>query len=233
MKHRGHTFRQLALAIVTAGVVLAAADAGPALSASFTVNATHDAVDAAPGDGVCADAGGACTLRAAVMETNALPGHDGVTLLEGTYTLTIPGTNEDASASGDLDFTDELFLFGTGSTATVIIDGGGLERALHHARPPSDTAPSPTVLIAGLSVMNGNAALTNSSLGGGLYNEGVVIIEQAVIASNNAELSGGGIYNDGELAIRDSRIETNTAGSDGGAIYNKWHPGDVRQYCQK
>jgi hypothetical protein len=46
-----------------AAIALAAlaGEATPAHGTSFTVNDTHDAVDAKPGDSVCADAGGACT----------------------------------------------------------------------------------------------------------------------------------------------------------------------------
>jgi len=80
---------------------------GFAAAATFVVNSTADAVDAAPGDGACATAGGACTLRAAVQEANG-PGQYGegrvntITLPAGTYVLTIPGQSEPASA-GDLD----------------------------------------------------------------------------------------------------------------------------------
>jgi CSLREA domain-containing protein len=42
--------------------------------ATFTVNSADDAPDAMPGDGVCAAGGGACTLRAAIDEANALAG---------------------------------------------------------------------------------------------------------------------------------------------------------------
>ena len=43
-------------------------------AATFVVDDESDAVDASPGDAACATAGGACSLRAAVMETNTLPG---------------------------------------------------------------------------------------------------------------------------------------------------------------
>src|SRR3989442_8077572 len=102
----------------------------PASAASFTINSTVDAVDASPGDGVCAEATGACTLRAAIMETNALPGTDTITLPAGTYTLTIPGAGEDASATGDLDITDVLTISGAGADSTII-DGAHLDRVLH------------------------------------------------------------------------------------------------------
>ena len=123
------------LALLAAAVALSAflGSSSPVLGASFTVDATHDAVDASPGDGVCADAGGACTLRAAVMETNALPGADEISLPTGTYALSIPGAGEDASATGDLDINSDLTI-----TAPVIVngaaepgatvDGAGLDR---------------------------------------------------------------------------------------------------------
>src|SRR5439155_10912015 len=88
-------------------------------AATFTVDCTMDDVDAAPGDGICATATGECTLRAAIQETNALPGPDSITLPAGTYTLTIPGTGEDIAATGDLDVTDDLDIRGAHVTATA------------------------------------------------------------------------------------------------------------------
>lgn len=43
-----------------------------ASAATFIVTSAADASDANPGNGACATTGGACTLRAALMETNAL-----------------------------------------------------------------------------------------------------------------------------------------------------------------
>ncbi len=42
-----------------------------AQSLTFTVNTRNDAVDIAPGDGICSDLSGNCTLRAAIQEANA------------------------------------------------------------------------------------------------------------------------------------------------------------------
>ena len=64
---------------------------------AFSVDSTTDAVDAVPGDGVCATAATECTLRAAIMEANALPGPDAIVVPAGTYVLSIPGTDEDLS----------------------------------------------------------------------------------------------------------------------------------------
>src|SRR3954468_19623754 len=45
-------------------------------AATFVVNSTSDTADASVGDGVCADASGGCTLRAAIQEANAAAGTD-------------------------------------------------------------------------------------------------------------------------------------------------------------
>ena len=62
----------------------------PAHAATFNVSTTTDAVDTNPGNGICADAAGNCTLRAAIMEANASAGNDTITLPAGTYHLEHP-----------------------------------------------------------------------------------------------------------------------------------------------
>lgn len=103
--------------------------AAPAGAADFLVDDAIDSIDALPGDGLCADTAGRCSLRAAIQETNALPGADTITLGAGSYALSLPGSDEDASASGDLDVVDDLTLVGAGAAATLV-DGGALDRVL-------------------------------------------------------------------------------------------------------
>lgn len=79
------------------------------MAVGFVVNSTEDLPDANPGNGVCAAAGGACTLRAAVEETNALPGSDTITVPAGTYPLT-----------DRLDIEDSVQITGAGMYTTVL-----------------------------------------------------------------------------------------------------------------
>ena len=51
--------------------------------AAFTVNNNGDAVDNNIGNGVCSTAGGVCTLRAAIQESNRLAGNDSITINAG------------------------------------------------------------------------------------------------------------------------------------------------------
>jgi len=128
---------QARLALLAAAMALGAfLGPSPVLGASFTVDATHDAVDASPGDGVCADAGGACTLRAAVMETNALAGEDTIVLAQNVYALSILGMSEDGSMIGDLDVYGPVTIRGAGSARTLV-DGNALDRVLDTIGPVS------------------------------------------------------------------------------------------------
>lgn len=81
-------------------------------AATFVVNTTGGGNDAAPGDGVCADAQGNCSLPAALQETNALPGADRIEVPAGTYTIS------------NQYVTDGLELVGDGAGSTII-DGAG------------------------------------------------------------------------------------------------------------
>lgn len=45
-------------------------------TATFAINSILDSPDVLPGDGICSDSSGNCTLRAAIMEANALGGTD-------------------------------------------------------------------------------------------------------------------------------------------------------------
>ena len=184
------------------------------LAATFIVNSTTDAVDANPGDGICASVGGICTLRAAIMEANALAGADIITLPAGTYTLTIAGTGEDAAATGDLDIIDDLTINGAGS-ATTVINGNNLDRIFD--------IRNGVVTISGVTIRGGNPA----NDGGGIlmrtdlaiYNVSLILTNSVV--SNNSATNGGGIFElSGSLMISDSIINGNTSTGIGGGIFN-------------
>jgi large repetitive protein len=134
-------------------VLILAAGARAGLAADFTVNSTADAVDANLFDSICATATGACTLRAAIQQANASNPFGGTTihLPAGTYLLTRTGTNEDSSATGDLDLlaSNGVTIAGAGA-ATTIIHGNGIDRVL-------DIRIYANATISGLSITGGSA----------------------------------------------------------------------------
>lgn len=88
----------------------------PASAAVWLVDTPDDSIDIAPGDAACADAGGRCSLRGAIMESNALAGPDDVWLPVGpetgndVYYLDLSQPDSDSAAIGDLDIHDDLIL---------------------------------------------------------------------------------------------------------------------------
>lgn len=148
----------------------------------LTVNSFLDTVDVNPGERSSADAAGNSTLRAAVMEANALPGADTIVLLPGTYRLTIAGRDENNAASGDLDITESLTIIGAGDGSTII-DAAGLDRAFH-------VIAGASLNLKGVTVINGDA-----TIGGAILNQGTLTTQNVTISGSSAAL-GGGIYND-------------------------------------
>jgi CSLREA domain-containing protein len=184
--------------------------AAPTLAQStFVVNTTEDTVDVNPGDGICADAAGACSLRAAVQEANALAVDATIQLQAGaTYALTLTGGDEELGATGDLDIDTNMVIFGQGAT----IDAMGTDRAL-------DVLYRNAVTIRNLTIING--AVTDAS-GGGIRVEGSLTVMDSTIRDCSAlgmGASGGGIFNNrGFLLVDDSLIENCEASRAGGAI---------------
>src|SRR5438132_8213844 len=186
----------------------------PAAAAPFTVNDTADAVDAAPGDGSCATAGGTCTLRAAIQEANAHTGADTIMLPAGTYLLTIPGRGEDAAMMGDLDITDDVTIIGT-SAATTILDGNGIDRIFEIANPAS------IVAMSSLTIRNGNPGPPGPDAdGGGIFNQGTLTLTDVVVANKTSAGSGGGISSVNDLTLTNCVVSGNTAANFGGGIDN-------------
>ena len=163
---------------------------GPAQALTFTPSSFDDAPDNNVGDGICASTlpGKPCTLRAAIQEANTTVAADTVLLNGGTYTLSIPGAAENASATGDLDVSQSLnILPGTPGVLTTI-DGGGLDRVLH-------VIGGDTFNLSGVIIRNGAAIVSASYSGGGLLltNAGDNLIAYSLIEDNVAN-NGGGLF---------------------------------------
>ena len=92
---------------------------------TFKVNTTldTDAVNFKKGT----DSTGHVSLRSAIMAADVQHGSSTIIVPAGTYTLTIPGTDEDAGATGDLDLKGNIQIKGK-STSATIIDGNNLDR---------------------------------------------------------------------------------------------------------
>jgi CSLREA domain-containing protein len=210
-----------------------------ALLTSFTVNTTVDTADANPGDGVCADSLGRCSLRAAVMEANAGTGPNTINVPAGTYTLTQgPFDNEfnfdgAEEATGDLDIqNNDVTIVGAG-TASTIIDGGGIDR-IFDVNNFSGSGVTVNATFQDLTLRNGNAPTTPEGFfeaGGAIQFDGtnfsgangVLTINNCRITGNTASGLGGGIFATNASVVIDGSVisnNTSTHGNGGGMVYD-------------
>jgi CSLREA domain-containing protein len=213
------------------GLFLATGPMACVFAATFNVNSVVDVVDANPGDGICRTAPGntVCTLRAAIMETNALAGADTINLQANTtYTLELPGT-DNLGANGDLDVLDSVSIVGAGAESTII-DGNGIvvgDRVITFYKCTGETftlAPCPDgeTMVSNLSGVGIRRGRALNDGGGGLLNYGILDIFNCAFTENFANYAGG-ILNQGFISINDSTVAGNTAtGQDpmGGGIYS-------------
>jgi CSLREA domain-containing protein len=201
----------VAIWLCVLGTSAALQDAEEALGVSFTVNSTADAVDAIPGDGACATPAGKCTLRAAIQETNALPGADAISVPTGSYRLAIPGALEEASLTGDLDITGDLTISGAGVNGTII-DGNQLDRVI-------EVRQGAFAEISGVTVKDGSQV---GSLGGGgiAVNTGSSLtLRKSLVKNNRAMAFAGGVGSIGTaITVIDSTIIGNLSQAAGGGI---------------
>ncbi len=209
-------------------VLLTIACAAPVHAKNFRVNSGFDVTDLTPGNGLCVAyiiinppyVLPFCTLRAAIQETNALPGLDSIELSSGTYRIGIEGREEDQALTGDYDITDSLLISGAGADKTFI-DASTLDRVM------DVLTPGITVTLSGLSIINGTlpAGVTLDQKGGaGIRNQGTVTIQYSRLTDNTLSGTangddGGAILNLGNCTVRSSTISQNSA-HEGGGIFN-------------
>jgi hypothetical protein len=171
------------------------------------VNDTSDLIDDNLADGICHTTTGTCTLRAAIMQTNALGGANTIILPTGIYTLTL----------GELAIQNDLTIDGSGKDGTII-DASGNSRDFH-------VVASVQVIITGLTIRNGSA-LVGGAISSGV-NDGSPIIQydsfltvtNSAIVGSHGQAMGGGIFNYAHLALENVIISGNTSPTIGG-IYN-------------
>src|SRR5262245_20927778 len=201
-----------------------------ATPATFVVNTTLDTVDANPGDGLARDANGNTSLRAAVMEANALAGADTINLPAGTYRLTRTGAEENGGLTGDLDITGNLTVVGAGA-ATTVVDAASVSDRIFDVAQGGATAPR-IVSLQAMTLTGGKVVKVNDNLGdrGGALRLDFstdVTVSSCLFTNNSAPHTepglafglGGAIESAGKLTILDSKFDNNQASNSGGAIY--------------
>jgi CSLREA domain-containing protein len=222
------------------GYALASAD-------TFNVNTTDDTVDADTSDGVCLDSNSNCSLRAAIMQANALPGSHTIVLQSGaTYTLMLDTAagDENNAAEDDLDITATITIQGNGATIErndtyTCIPGTEIcylaNCSLNQSNQPGEfrvfeVRPGGSLTLENATVQKGCADNNDFPGGGGgiLNNKGTLTIDGVTISKNRAYRYGGGVQSyqyqsNGLTTITNSEISLNqvnfNTGSGGGISF--------------
>jgi len=153
--------------------------------------------------------------------------------LQGDLIHVLPGTYQQ-----NITIDRDITIFGSNKEETII-DGSASGSVF--------TVGKFDVKLSNLTIRNGSA---NS--GGGVFNEGKLIIENVILTSNQASQDGGGLFNSyeadllavnshiflneaqhdgggamlqGHAVFSSTEIDENTAGSNGGGIFT--HGGDI------
>lgn len=160
-----------------------------------------DSSDVNPGDGVCADGQGSCSLRAAVQEANGLGGPRRIALSPSTYRL----------ADGEIVVGGDIEIIGVGVGRSEIVSDGAF-RIFN--------------VQAGASLTLRDLALSGTEeiadIGGLLRNAGSLVLEDSLLQQGRAQ-GGGAIANlpGASLDARRSALVGNRASPlGGGAITN-------------
>ena len=185
------------------------------MSSIFFVDSTTDSVDINPGDGLCEDGLGNCTLRAAIMESNVMDGENSVFIPPGHYVLTLGTIKENLAAEGDLDIRGDITIIGSGNNISII-DGGGIDRVF-------EVFETIKAEFGAITITGGKLAEASGvPSGGGIRNNGKTTLKDCSIEKNSTPKgAGGGIINfGGQLSIYRSKIVDNTSRSQGAGIYS-------------
>lgn len=198
-KHARQTALIVGAWILLAGVLNAQA------GSVFNVTTNADLVDDNIGDGLCHTSANTCSLRAAVMQANALSG-------AGSTLIVLPSGNYVLGLGNGLHLGNASH-----PGRSLIIDGAGASTTIIDANQTGSIVvdSSLVALIKGLTIRNGL-----SNFGGGITSLGTLTLIRCTIQGNRALGDGGGIGNAGNLNVIQSTLRANTA-MYGGGIANE------------
>lgn len=208
-----------------------------AAQSTFVVNSTADAADAALGNGVCAAAGGACTLRAAIQESNAVAGADviGFAIGSGLQTITLGSSLPTITSAVRIDGWTQPGYAGSplidinanGQGGLVVTAGNTTLRGLVIRNAASDgiqlTDGGGNVLEGNYVGMAPNGTTPSANTGHGVVVTnspnnrigGTTTAQRNLISKNTAKGNGGGIVLNGAggNTIQGNFIGTDITGS--------------------
>jgi len=208
-------FNITTLAALLASLFGSAVFLSPAYAAgAILVNSNADTI---ADDGVCTlreaitNANGDSQLYATAGECAIGAGSDTITFA-ADYTITLSGSQLPV-------VTSTLSINGTGATNTIIQADANPNTVNY--RVIKVEAITGTLALSNLTIQNGGCRNSCNIWGGGVLNDGTLMIQNSIFLNNTAAWAGGAVINAGALTITNSTFSGNAAGSNGGAIENQ------------
>ena len=147
---------------------------------------------------------GQCGIREAVLSANTDSGNDDCTRGGGADVIVLGASTYNLSGG-------ELLVRGN-----LTIEGNGVTISSSTRNRIFTVAAGATLTLNNLTVTGGE-----ERLGGGIFNEGALNLNNITVSDNTASESGGGLHNEGTVTVRDSKFLRNSAtGLDGGGIHS-------------
>jgi CSLREA domain-containing protein len=204
----------------------ASSGSSAAVATTFTVNSTGDGPDAIIGNGVCADTTGACTLRAAIQESNASAGS------KDTIAFDIPGSEPHLIVVGvPLTVTDAVVIDGArqpGGTPRIEIDVSALNFGLD-----VETAGSVGTEIHGIAIYGNSSANSRTIL---FNNRGGNVVERnfigtdatgTVVKGGDFVVVGWNSTGDGSVSSGNTIADNLISGRNGGVLLDEASDNEV------
>jgi hypothetical protein len=184
------------------------------LSPAFVTTLDVDRTDDTAAATACTAAPNDCSLRGAIIASNADVSATPVVINlqpATTYNLTLSNaTQENAAATGDLDITTivhSVTISGGGSS--TIIDAAGLNSGTSHDRAFHITASGVTVVLQDLVIQNGQAT-----------DDGTSGVSTDPTATNTNRAGGGILNNGGSLTLNNVIVQSCQALGKGDSVIN-------------
>lgn len=185
--------------------------AGPAAAQGvdgllLTVNSIGDSHDASPGDRICANPGGSCSLRAAIEESNA-------GMAQNAIIFDLGQTAVIDLMLGELSVINSIDILGPGARRLTVRRSaapGTPNFRIFHA------AAGLMLTIRGITITNGKAAAGGAILA---ESSAYVRVYDSAVSGNHAG-TGGAIAAANNLYVNRCLFDSNIADDRGGAISN-------------
>ncbi|MCC6298767.1 MAG: hypothetical protein IT314_05685, partial [Anaerolineales bacterium] len=211
-------FKKFSYIVICASLLTAALGVQPVYAASIVVNSNADDTLAN------LNANATCDLREAITNANndnqsgstdcaAGSGADAITFA-GNYVITLVGSQLPA-------VTSQITITGNGAANTIVQADAAPNVATYRV---FEVSSSGNLTLDGLTVQHGrcNGACAGEIVsGGGITNDGTLVVTNSALSDNSAN-RGGGIFNNfsGTLSVANSTISGNSASVSGGGIFN-------------